>query len=233
MSLYIRCRSPGGTEIGTATGFLVRHPTGGHFLVTNRHVFTGRHQDTGEPLSQTAATPAALEVAFPVRGVLGEWNFVRIDVLDDDERPVWLEHPLHGPAVDVVAYYLHGETDGLDLDGSYDVHTQAHLQLEPSYSLHVLGFPIGIDPTTDGAFAIWCQGTVASEPGIDWRGLPRFLIDSRTRQGQSGSPVVVWAGEPVLLGVYSGRIHPDSDLGTVWRASVVRDLVDAGVRPEA
>lgn len=81
---------------------------------------------------------------------------------------------------------------------------------------------------------MWVQGTIATEPELDFDGLPRFLIDSRTRQGQSGSPVLAYysggavpmadgstaiMGGPMeqFLGVYSGRINDQSDLGYVWK----------------
>ena len=41
--------------------------------------------------------------------------------------------------------------------------------------------------------AIWTRGTIASEYQLDHDGLLLFLIHSRTRQGQSGSPVVFFA----------------------------------------
>jgi hypothetical protein len=83
---------------------------------------------------------------------------------------------------------------------------------------------------------------------MDWNDLPVFLIDSRTRPGQSGSPVIqyskggavpladgstgVFAG-PVerLVGVYSGRINDQSDLGFAWKRTVVSDILD-GKRKE-
>jgi hypothetical protein len=87
------------------------------------------------------------------------------------------------------------------------------------------------------------QGTVATEPSIDFQQLPCFLVDSRTRPGQSGSPVIAYhAGGAVpmqgggvgvfagpaqrLLGVYSGRVSEESDLGFVWKTSAVREILE-------
>ncbi|WP_204792457.1 hypothetical protein, partial [Aeromonas dhakensis] len=69
---------------------------------------------------------------------------------------------------------------------------------------------------------------------------PVFLIDCRARQGQSGSPVVayraggyrqyrdgtissVMSATPKweFLGIYSGRVNNESDLGRVWHVSVI------------
>lgn len=90
-------------------------------------------------------------------------------------------------------------------------------------------------------------GTVATEPSIDFDNLPCFLVDSRTRPGQSGSPVLLYFnggmvpmangdtavfGGPVekLVGVYSGRISEESDLGVVWRSEVIAAIINGGVR---
>lgn len=75
-----------------------------------------------------------------------------------------------------------------------------------------------------------------------------FLIDCRSRPGQSGSPAIFAASEfapyrhangsiatgPVqeLIGVYSGRLHNDSDIGVVWKRDAVREIVEHGVQPE-
>ncbi|WP_461025374.1 serine protease family protein, partial [Streptomyces heilongjiangensis] len=97
--------------------------------------------------------------------------------------------------------------------------------------LFVLGFPFG--HTGSWPFAVWTAAPVASEPLARWDQLPGFLLDSRTRPGQSGSPVVmhIRPGEPVvaggdvitheesvtaLVGIYSGRLDPNADLGMVW-----------------
>jgi len=52
----------------------------------------------------------------------------------------------------------------------------------------VLGYPEGmIGP---GRSPIWKRGSMASEPKYNWRDKPGFLIDTATRNGMSGAPVV-------------------------------------------
>jgi hypothetical protein len=77
---------------------------------------------------------------------------------------------------------------------------------------------------------------------IDFDALPTFLIDCRSRQGQSGSPVIAYRGGGMValtggstavfagpvyrfLGIYSGRINSESDLGVVWKASAIAELI--------
>lgn len=75
---------------------------------------------------------------------------------------------------------------------------------------------------------------------------PVFLIDCRTRPGQSGSAVIAFrpggyrrhhegrvstslstetAWE--FLGIYSSRVNADSDLGKVWHVSAVEEVLAA------
>jgi hypothetical protein len=159
----------------------------------------------------------------------------------------WLEHPEHGRKIDVVALPL------TNVD-STDIYPHDPWAEGPDVAAHVtegvsiVGFPFGI--TGGGFLPIWTRGFIATEPMINFNDLPLFLIDSRTRQGQSGSPVLFFNNGgsvamrdgsthffsgPVekFLGVYSGRINAQSDLGFVWKASGVRDIIERGVRNPA
>ena len=106
--------------------------------------------------------------------------------------------------------------------------------------LQVIGYPFG---QIGGLFPIWSKGFIASEPDVDIAGLPIFLIDCRSRTGQSGSPararfkkgdVVTHKGKDhrakeaqnYFLGVHSGRLRVDSDLGLVWKRSCIEELVN-------
>lgn len=234
-----------GNDLGRATGFVALY-AGRHFLVTNWHVVAGRHPGTGQPLNQvTGAVPDAVVIAHHVAGELGRWHDVR-EPLYDDGSPLWVEHPVHGRNVDVVALPLR-DTSGTDLY-PYDFDNPGVPVLwGVSSPLSIIGFPFG---RSDGAlFAVWLKGWVASEPDIDYDDLPLFLIDARTRQGQSGSPVIFYddgggvvsfasgsmqvgtRNEVVrLIGVYSGRISEESDIGRVWRTQAVVEVV-SGSRP--
>jgi hypothetical protein len=152
-------------------------------------------------------------------------------------------HPGFGGHVDVVALELRELADvELHPHDPWDESTLA--TLSPSSYVSIIGFPFGI--AGGGALPVWVQGAIATEPTVDWDGLPRFLIDSRTRQGQSGSPVILYReagvttdaeGKSVVvpgpherfIGVYSGRVSTESDLGFVWKVGVVREIVEAAL----
>jgi hypothetical protein len=234
-----------GNELGTATGFVVEDGRG-TYLITNWHVVAGRHSTTGANLHPSGAWPDAVDIVHNVKGKLGVWHKVPEPLRDSGRQPLWYEHPTHGRKVDVVALPLTNLTD-VDLhphDASGGTHNFA---LGVSRGLSIIGFPFGM--TGGGAFGIWVQGTIATEPEIDFNDLPCFLIDSRTRSGQSGSPVLfysqggmvpmadggtsMFAGEVhKFMGVYSGRINEQSDLGLVWKARVVSEILAARQRGE-
>ncbi len=238
-SLLIQMRF-NGQPLSTGTAFVVSSDKG-PLLITNRHNVTGRRQDNDKPLSKTGGIPNEIEIVHNVKGKLGNWFGVIEPILDANDNPLWKEHPVHGKNVDFVALPL-TNTNNVELY-SYDLNnTGPDVFIGPADSLSVVGFPFGIQ--AGGSLAVWATGFMASEPDIDFNGLPVFLIDCRSRQGQSGSAVIahrsgggvamqdgstaMFAG-PVtkFLGIYSGRINAESDLGIVWKASAIKELVDS------
>lgn len=166
--------------------------------------------------------------------------------LDDNGAPLWLEHPIHTRGVDVVALPIE-DTAGTDLYAHDFDNFGIPVVWGVSSPLSIIGFPFG--RSGGRLFAVWLQGWVASEPDIDYDDMPLFLIDARTRQGQSGSPVIFYddgsgfvsfvdgsvqggTGKEVirLLGVYSGRISKESDIGRVWKARAVAEVLDGDRR---
>jgi hypothetical protein len=244
-SLLVGTRARG-NELATATGFVVADANG-QYLITNWHVVAGRNPITGANLDRSGAWPDEIAIVHNVVGRLGHWQ-PRIEPLRDDEgAALWYEHPIHGRAVDVVALPLTNLDDveiyAHELSGAAD-----EFALGVSQGLSIVGFPFGM--TGGGAFAIWVQGTIATEPEVDFDGLPCFLIDSRTRSGQSGSPVLfyssggmvpmadgsaaLFAGEVrKLVGVYSGRINEQSDLGIVWKTAALSEIIAARKRSDS
>jgi hypothetical protein len=232
-----------GQQLGTATGFIVMNGEQ-PYLITNWHVASGRSPFDGQPRSSTGATPDTLHIPMmlpPYQDRI-EWKPVPQRLLGDDGEAAWLEHPRLGRKVDVVALPL----SGLDMElHPYRVDSGAlQLRAQVSDFVNIIGFPFG--RAAGGAFAIWTKGAIASEPEINFDDLPCFLIDARTREGQSGSPVIAYSpGGPTamsdgsfsvingpvtnLLGVYSGRINESSDLGVVWKASIISEILESGV----
>lgn len=226
------------TVLPAASGFVVGHG-GKHYLITNWHVLTGRNPETGEPVDRvTAAIPNGIRVTFHKKDDLGLW--VTKDLpLFSDEQALWLEHP-RGREVDVVALPLPSFEDVslFDLDLAL---SQVDVALQPGAQCFVIGFPLGL--ATGSAWPIWKTAHLASDHLVDYRrGEPTFLIDATTRGGMSGSPVVfrtfssfnkadgtmVFANGATtkFLGIYSGRIHENAEVGKVWRPYLITEILE-------
>jgi hypothetical protein len=235
--------------LGEATGFFWTE-NGETFLITNWHVVAGRHPDTGEPLSYFA--PEELE--YP-RFIQGEsytevWR-QKIRLRDENCAATWFVHPVYSNSVDVTAIpvplHLMVETSKgpqnsyvCPIDKTSYSGEWTGRRLDMGSDLFVLGFPMGLKPT--GHFPIWKRASVATEMEILLNGRPAFLIDTATREGMSGSPVVYVRNSDItgyggsrphrhveFVGVYSGRHvgrnEIQAQLGIVWKPEIIRDIL--------
>lgn len=227
-----------GQTLGSGTAFVVDTPSKGPHLITNRHNVTGRHQETGQPLSKTGGIPSDIVIVHNRKGQLAQW-VPRKETLYNGEDARWVEHPTLGAKADFVALQLTDLND-VELYPYTPANPGPQILVGPADPVSVIGFPFGV--TAGGAFGVWATGFLASEPAVDFNNLPIQLIDCRTRPGQSGSPVLAYrAGGAVamqdggsamfsgpverFIGVYSGRINAESDLGIVWKATALAELI--------
>lgn len=226
-----------GQSISTATGFVVQWDNQ-PYLITNWHVVAGRHPQTDKILSPTGAVPDEVRIVHHGQK-LGTWVVCTEQFLDAQGNSQWFEHPA-GRQVDVIALPLQAVDAQVKLY-PFDL-SLADTDMIPVVAMPVsiIGFPLGLVAT--GAFPIWKTGHIASDHDLNYEGQPAFLIDATTRGGMSGSPVVLRllggyatkSGKAVLaqarpstrfLGIYSGRIHNDSEIGIVWRPHVITDIL--------
>lgn len=251
-SLYITLYA-NNAAIGTGTGFVVMSEDE-PFLVTNWHVLSGRKPQTGQPIDPAGAVPDEIEVTFMLEGEQVRFELCRMQIYDEEGRPLWREHPIYGRRVDVVALSI-ANVAGIRLH-PYDLNgSDSSPRRIVADAVSIVGFPFG---RRAGPTAIWVRGSIASEPNLDFNNMPCFLVDARTRRGQSGSPVIFYtsggvvnmangstaitAGPTVFLhGVYSGRLvdsalatdrdspENSSDLGIVWRREVIGEILQNGV----
>jgi hypothetical protein len=240
-SLFI-APTQGKDDLATGTGFLVER-NGKTYLLTNWHVVTGVNPETRELLDPHGRKPEALRILHNRDGQLGMWIEKREPLYDEGGNRLWCEHPLFPDgSVDAVALPL---TDlGDTAVYAHDPWVTTGPTFAPSEPVNIIGFPFGLTGGSDGYYAIWTRGAVASEPEVDYDNRPCFLVDARTRRGQSGSPVILYAtgayhdkgtvvatDEPTerLVGIYSGRVTEESDLGFVWKAEALRAITESGV----
>lgn len=200
-----------------------------------------------------AALPDSLVVRMAYSGIKGDIPFRQwipkvLRLYDDDsnQSPIWFEHPTHGSAVDAVAIPIEDLEQTAAVAANAESLELSRLKLSPGMDAFVLGYPRGI--SGGGRFPIWKRGSIASEPDVDIDGLPKFFIDTATREGMSGSPVYaqesgLWAPEGGKLpgdgvfgkgerfvGVYSGRILADdpflAQLGLVWKEQAIIEIIE-------
>ena len=128
-----------------ATGFVVKHD-GRAYLVSNGHVFSGRHPFTGA----SDHTPDTVSFSY--------WRTERdTSLLVPDQRaplhaqhePLWLEHPTYGRRVDVAALPLDG-FENVPL-ATYDPWLPRRAELGVGDDVTVVRFPFGVNIA---AFAI-------------------------------------------------------------------------------
>jgi hypothetical protein len=250
-----------GHEIGVATGFVYEHE-GRTFLVTNCHVVSGRHAETQKVLAECGYCPDSLSIGVPVdsgsrdpsgASLVGwRWHDLALFSDDDSAKPIWFEHPTLGRRCDIAAIPLAGFEDTKVVSANSAKHGLEKIPIYPGLEAFVLGYPRGMKGP--GNFPIWKRATIATEPAFDLDGLPKFYIDTATRDGMSGSPVYAqevgyWMPEGEtdprkaligkgqrFVGVYSGRIGADdqfkAQLGIVWRESSLISVLDSVPREE-
>lgn len=118
------------------------------------------------------------------------------------------------------------------------------MALKVASPCYVLGYPHGISA---GGLPIWKKASIASEPTVLIHGMQMFLIDSATRSGMSGAPVLLYerggytnenggtmsgsvggnSNFARFIGVYSGREGTEEaniQLGRVFRKQLIEEL---------
>ncbi|GLE55938.1 hypothetical protein BKG69_06480 [Mycobacteroides chelonae] len=256
--------APPETVLSTGSGFFYT-ADGKDFLVTARHNFTGWDEVRNEPKSSRGVGPTHVRISLwpshPEGGYdIAEAIRMRVyqyelfqDPADDESDPFprWLEHPQLGPKFDVAALRV-------SIPTQHSVHYHPWSKDDPDVAIpsrklwvtqpiSIVGYPYGLNSNN---LPLWVQGTIASEPDlmylIDGEPMPLFIADARTREGQSGSPVIQFrhpdsvvvldngigitkGTQSKLIGIYTGRVNRESDLGFVWQIGEVDRLCRQGV----
>ncbi|MFT4117913.1 hypothetical protein [Bradyrhizobium sp.] len=225
-------------------------------LVTAWHNLSGLHHSTRAPLSRHGGVPDRVRFRY-VTQTPQTFQEDEIPLYLDEDRtnPRWFVHPVCGNYFDmafIVISITNGDVkcinDGVPVIENYG---------QPGGDVFAVGFAQGISALN--VFSIWKRGSIASDPDVPVDGYPKFLVDMAGRGGLSGAPVfrvrqgtimeptatgqTVGFGEKTeFVGLYSGRavdqLPPSlrtgesSDLGFVWRADVVLEMLNSGVLDE-
>lgn len=238
--------------IASGTGFIYEFASK-FFLITNWHNVTGKNPITGGHLSANCAEPDVFTIFFRDKDSPETcWEKTLCLYKDNDmKEPAWFEHPTYKEKVDVVAIDINAELkENYQLFPINNIPFEESIPPEVSDDVFTVGYPFAEHAYLH--MPIWKKGSIASEPQINLAQTPKLYIDTATRPGLSGSPVIYQRigthnidknGIPEknayigrmrgFLGVYSGRFGSDekkAQLGIVWKASVIDEILSNVVK---
>ncbi len=231
-----------GKSMNAATAFVCKRRDH-HYLITNWHVATGRNAETGE--LETPVRPDMLRALFNTRITDFGKKQVDIAIRDENHRPLWLVHPTRQRGTDLVAIPLPipGDDPIINLYPINSAKSEGDLAVRIGMDVFILGYPFGAPPP---GFPVWKRGSIASEPDLTRLGRGYMLVDTASRPGMSGAPVIrrSWGthfleGDAIamdagsrtkFIGVYSGRLYTkdpaNAQLGMVWPLADINDIID-------
>ena len=240
--------------LSSGTGFIYRKD-GKHFLITNWHNVSGINPVTGKKLFSDGRIPDRISTEFREKGKPSATWREELLLYEDStmSQPQWLEHPEFSHKVDVVALPIEEE-----ISSRYQLYPINIIPFDNKFKemvaddAFIIGFPF--PDLTYLAMPIWKKASIATEPDIDLDQTPKMLVDTATRSGLSGSPVIMQrigihgmtseklTGTETIgrvrnfIGIYSGRRGEDEEkaqLGIVWKARVIDEIVAGNKKGKA
>jgi hypothetical protein len=192
-------------SLSQATGF-IWESNDQQFLITCWHVVTGLYPDTLKAIDQeNAGTPTSIELLLrKLDDIELAW---RVDLYDLNGDPLWWVHPLYDRQIDVVAIPISPPENVLRLNPINTLH-ETDLPLLVGMPVFVLGYPFPTEKKPE-VYPVWKLGTVATEPDAALRGAAYMLIDTLSRPGMSGAPVIRREYGQAL--VETTRVDPTDD----------------------
>lgn len=253
---FIKMYSEADACMSSATSFLYVYQDV-YYLITNGHNITWVNPETNMRIIDSAAFPVQIKTeiraSFSTNLDQVGSSSIEVDLYEDDthEKPRWYVHPVYGYKVDVIAIPWANNISLMKDMVFYPVNAndfQTSFTAEVADEVFILGYPLNL--TGSFGLPIWKRGTISTEPTLNLDMLPKYLVDTATRPGMSGSPVIMQRkglhrhGTEVsphdiigtirnFAGVYSGRIGSSSEfeaqLGIVWKPEVIEEILNAKV----
>lgn len=189
-------------------------------------------------------------------------NWPRVDVVAIPFDP-YAAHPIAGytgdgkeldGSVSLFMNMSHGLTTSISPIQKYILPREGIVNdwfegVDVTEELFIPGYPQNVhDRQTQ---PVWKRGTIASSVQMGWNQEKKFLIDSASKSGMSGAPVLYYnprgrvsvhgrtrqfsRAASILAGVYVGRMgvneKQDPQVGIVWHSDVIDEIID-GARYE-
>ena len=230
--------------LSTATAFAYKY-NNKKYLVTNYHVAFGKNPITNQCIDKHAAIPNRLKIIYYDKNATS--MFCEIKYLEDINPFKFIK--INEQIVDIAVYEMPIEFTGVcinDIKKEFpELSYEENIGLEITEPLYVLGYPRGINICYT---PIWKKSSIASEPQLNIDGIPCFYIDTTTREGMSGSPVIFYSGDGNyktadgtyhlsggitynFVGIYSGRDRNDephiAQLGKVWKNELIEEVINS------
>jgi hypothetical protein len=231
--------SEGTTDLVQGSGFLYgqQEPNARPFLslVTAYHVLTGagptrKQAPKGDRirflLHLSNEDPAAVRwVSLPLKTTDGEPTWVRSESVEEADLalvPIPYNFQVGIPKINCFT------VDVINMD----------MRLSAGDQVSVVGYPLGYYDSKHN-LPIWKTGNIASDPDVDFDGLPRFVVDVTAFKGMSGSPALAghqvfyqpeqgiphFGGSGRLVGVYASTIVPKGQTGS-GNESYLEEILD-------
>ena len=233
-------------QIGTATSFAYLYKNE-KFLITNYHVAYGKNPENGNVLNKMGALPNKIIVHFRSREKSNP-DLLFLDISFNENENPFKYVGMNNRIVDIAIFKLPKEFCGVCINELETVYNEPSVEesikLQITEQLYVLGYPRGIQINNT---PIWKKSSIAPEPDLEINDMPCFYIDSTTREGMSGAPVVYYskdgiysggeiafavADRPIykFVGIYSGRDRNDeshiAQLGKVWKKELIERIIE-------
>lgn len=231
--------------LSTATAFAYSH-NGRKHLITNYHVAYGRNPETNQCLDKTtAAIPNRLMYTFYDKNGVAKSGYVNCPEQGNPFKFIKKNDII----ADIASFELSDGFPGIcinEVEQIFNVPSHEEgIRLAITEPLYVLGYPRGINVCHT---PIWKKSSIASEPDLKVDGIQCFYIDTTTREGMSGAPVVYYshdgvystpetplavANRPIykFVGIYSGRDRNDeshiAQLGRVWKKELIEEVINS------
>jgi hypothetical protein len=256
---YLKLLAPTDTLMASCTGFLYEFEDE-IFVITNGHNVTRMNPEQTNRITNSLAFPTKIHTKLRETNLdnsnkiyLGKDVSIKLYEDEDFTIPLWFIHPIHGYLVDVIAIPLEKVSNIPSVLKLFPINK---LEFDIDYcpfvadDVFILGYPLDI--LTELEFPIWKRGSIATEPIIEIDNLPKFYVDTASRSGMSGSPVIMSrtglhnyrkgqdTGKEMIgtvtnfVGIYSGRLGAndmfEAQLGIVWKEKVILEILKAKTR---
>lgn len=250
--LFLRTYRKGELIAKAATGF-VYEVDFQRYLVTNDHVLSGVNPQTRAVLHEGGAVPDEVELILGNASDPANPTKKKIKIVNEDGwENLWFKHPnFQKNKTDIAVLPLRDQADKSIADPMNKICETHNMYIGVGSELFIVGFPLSISVDY---FPIWKRASIASEPSLKIGDEQKFFVDTATRKGMSGAPVVgrvsggyLTADRKMnimpqgnhgglitqLVGVYSGRIVEsekndamEAQLGIVWPIHLVDEIIE-------